>query len=70
MSLVFKNRTDISPLNPLAAIFLCMANVSDLRDFILSNTYKDLRFPNSTLSSVTYILTAKRKGFLKILLYW
>jgi len=40
MSLVFKNRTDISPLNPLAAIFLCMANVSDLRDFILSNTYK------------------------------
>jgi hypothetical protein len=51
MRLVFKNRTDISPLNPLAALFLCLSQVPALRDFILSDAYKAHLRPEKNKSS-------------------
>lgn len=40
MKLVFKNRSDISPLNPLAALFMCMSQVSELQQYFLSEAFK------------------------------
>lgn len=40
MKLVFKNRSDISPLNPLAALFLCLSQGTELQKYFLTDAYK------------------------------
>lgn len=51
MRMVFKNRTDVSPLNPLAALFLCLSQVPALRDYFLSDAYKAQLKPEKNKSA-------------------